>query len=103
MPHYPKAITSKLPNVGTTIFTIMSGLANEVGAINLSQCFPNYPTSEKLIELINQSMKKGLNQYAPMQGIMSLRELLCAKADKLYNTKYKPDSEITITAGGTQA
>src|SRR5437867_3432209 len=103
MPQYPNAVTSKLPNVGTTIFTIMSGLANEVGAINLSQGFPNFLPSEKLVELVNQYMKKGMNQYAPMQGIMPLRELICEKAEKLYGIKYKPDTEITITSGGTQA
>src|SRR6188768_1572640 len=97
MPEYPQKINSKLPNVGTTIFTIMSGLANESGAINLSQGFPNFPASEKLISLVDQYMKKGMNQYAPMQGIMSLRELISAKAENLYGTKYKPDTEINIT------
>src|SRR6185436_5176373 len=103
MPHYPSTITSKLPNVGTTIFTIMSGLANETGAINLSQGFPNFPASEKLISLVNGFMKKGMNQYAPMQGIMPLRELISEKTEKFYGIKYKPDTEITITSGGTQA
>lgn len=103
MPHYPKTISSKLPAVGTTIFTIMSGLANETGAINLSQGFPNFPASEKLIALVHDQMKKGFNQYAPMQGIMPLRELLCEKASRLYGALYSPDSEITITSGGTQA
>jgi len=103
MPQYTQQIKSKLPNVGTTIFTIMSGLANEVGAINLSQGFPNFPASEKLISLVNQYMKKGMNQYAPMQGIMPLRELLSEKMENLYGTKYKPDTEINITSGGTQA
>src|SRR5205085_1587514 len=103
MPNYPRPISSKLPAVGTTIFTIMSGLANETGAINLSQGFPNFPTSEKLIALVYEQMKKGFNQYAPMQGIMPLRELLCEKASRLYGALYSPDSEITITSGGTQA
>ena len=103
MPNYPYPVSSKLPHVGTTIFTIMSGLANETGAINLSQGFPNFPASEKLIALVNEQMRKGLNQYAPMQGILPLRELLCAKASRLYGANYQPDSEITITSGGTQA
>jgi len=103
MPVYPYPVPSKLPAVGTTIFTIMSGLANETGAINLSQGFPNFPASEKLIALVNEQMKKGMNQYAPMQGIMPLRELLCEKASALYGALYAPDSEITITSGGTQA
>jgi len=103
MPHYPKNISSKLPHVGTTIFTIMSGLANETGAINLSQGFPNFSASEKLINLVHEKMKQGLNQYAPMQGIMPLREVLCEKASALYGALYSPDAEITITSGGTQA
>jgi methionine aminotransferase len=103
MPHYPNKISSKLPHVGTTIFTIMSGLANETGAINLSQGFPNFPASEKLINLVHEKMKQGLNQYAPMQGIMPLREVLCEKASALYGALYSPDAEITITSGGTQA
>ncbi|CAN5458436.1 pyridoxal phosphate-dependent aminotransferase [soil metagenome] len=103
MPKFPHSITSKLPDVGTTIFTIMSGLANETGAINLSQGFPNFPASEKLISLVQEQMKKGFNQYAPMQGIMPLREILCEKASMLYGALYAPDSEITITSGGTQA
>src|SRR5438552_1507786 len=103
MPHYRPPVNSKLPNVGTTIFTIMSGLANEVGAINLSQGFPDFSPSEKLISLVNQYMKKGMNQYAPMQGIMPLRELISDKVEKLYGAKYKPDTEINITSGGTQA
>jgi len=103
MQQFPFTLNSKLPDVGTTIFAIMSGLANETGAINLSQGFPNFPPSEKLVALVNEQMKKGLNQYAPMQGIMPLRELLCEKASKLYGALYAPDAEITITSGGTQA
>lgn len=96
-------IISKLPQAGTTIFTVMSALANEVGAINLSQGFPDYETSPELIELVNQAMKNGNNQYAPMAGLMSLREEISRKTEKLYGAKYNPDTEITITAGGTQA
>jgi methionine aminotransferase len=96
-------IESKLPNVGTTIFTIMSGLANETGAINLSQGFPSFEVSRELIDLYNQAMINNHNQYAPMPGLLSLREELSKKTQKLYGAYYNPDSEITITAGGTQA
>ena len=96
-------IESKLPNVGTTIFTIMSGLANETGAINLSQGFPSFEVSRELIDLYNQAMVNNHNQYAPMPGLPALREELSKKTQKLYGAYYNPDSEITITAGGTQA
>src|SRR5579872_5274168 len=96
-------IVSKLPQVGTTIFTVMSALANELGAVNLSQGFPDYDTSPELIELVNQAMKNGHNQYAPMAGVMALREEISRKTEKLYGAVYNPDTEITITAGGTQA
>ncbi len=103
MPVYPRAVKSKLPKAGTTIFTIMSALANEHKAINLSQGFPNFETSAELISLVNQFMKKGMNQYAPMQGILPLREVIAEKMETLYGIKYNPDTEITITSGGTQA
>ncbi|MFH2142819.1 MAG: methionine aminotransferase [Bacteroidota bacterium] len=96
-------IRSKLPNVGTTIFTLMTSLANEHNAINLSQGFPDFLSSKELIRLVNQYMLKGYNQYAPMQGLMSLREIIAEKIEELYSYKYNPESEITITAGGTQA
>lgn len=96
-------LTSKLPNVGTTIFTIMSGLANETGAINLSQGFPSFEVSRELIGFYNQAMMDNHNQYAPMPGLLSLREALSKKTQNLYGAYYNPDSEITITAGGTQA
>ena len=97
------SIISKLPQAGTTIFTVMSALANEVGAINLSQGFPDYDTSPELIALVNQAMKNGNNQYAPMAGYMPLREEISRKTEKLYGGIYNPETEITITAGGTQA
>src|ERR1017187_5550388 len=103
MPQFPSLVRSKLPKVGTTIFTVMSALANEHKAINLSQGFPNFETSPELISLVNKFMKKGLNQYAPMQGIMPLREAIAEKMNDLYNAKYNPETEINITAGGTQA
>ena len=96
-------ITSKLPQTGTTIFTVMSALAAEVGAINLSQGFPDYDCSPHLIHLVNEAMKNSHNQYAPMAGVMALREQIAYKTEKLYGAAYNPDNEITITAGGTQA
>jgi methionine aminotransferase len=96
-------ISSKLPQAGTTIFTIMSGLAAETGAINLSQGFPGFPVSAELIGLVNEAMQQGHNQYAPMPGIRALRERIAEKMESLYGTAYDPDTEITITAGGTQA
>ncbi len=96
-------LSSKLPQVGTTIFTIMSALANEHNAINLSQGFPDFEISAKLISLVDHYMKSGYNQYAPMQGVPRLREALSKKAEMVYGVKYDPGSEINITAGGTQA
>lgn len=96
-------IISKLPQTGTTIFTLMSALANETRAINLSQGFPDFETSPVLIELVNNAMKSGHNQYAPMAGVSALRERIAQKTEQLYGAIYNPDTEITITAGGTQA
>ena len=103
MPDYPSAIKSKLPKVGTTIFSVMSQLAQENNAINLSQGFPDFESSAELTELVSQAMKKGLNQYAPMPGIMELREQIAIKTERLYGVAYHPASEITITSGATQA
>ena len=103
MPHFPNHIKSKLPQVGTTIFSVMSALANEYKAINLSQGFPNFEVSEELVSLMNHYMKKGMNQYAPMQGIISLRERIAEKVQDLYGAVYNPETEINITSGGTQA
>lgn len=103
MTEYPSLIKSKLPKVGTTIFTIMSQLANENKAINLSQGFPDFESSDELIDLVTNAMKEGFNQYAPMTGVLELREQIAQKIENLYGAKYHPDSEITITAGATQA
>lgn len=103
MPNFQSVIKSKLPKNGTTIFTTMSELASEHNAINLSQGFPNFDCSAELIDLVSGYMKKGLNQYAPMQGIMPLREAIAKKMERLYSASYNPETEITITAGGTQA
>jgi methionine aminotransferase len=96
-------IQSKLPEVGTTIFTVMSQLAVQHQAINLSQGFPDYECSPELIKLVDHYMRSGYNQYAPMAGLLSLRERIAEKQEKLHHVIYNPDTEITITAGGTQA
>lgn len=103
MPQYPNRITSKLPRVGTTIFTVMSRLATEHKAINLSQGFPDFMCSEELVELVNKYMLMGFNQYAPMAGLPALREIIAEKTEDLYSIKYDPETEITVTAGATQA
>jgi methionine aminotransferase len=100
---YPGLILSKLPKVGTTIFTVMSKLAAEHNAINLSQGFPDFNSHDELTALVNKHMKAGHNQYAPMPGLISLREMLAQKTEELYKAKYDPETEITITAGATQA
>ena len=94
---------SKLPKVGTTIFTTMSNLAKEHDAINLSQGFPNFKTDQKLIDLVVKAMNAGFNQYAPMLGALPLREAIATKFNNLYNTTYNPLNEVVITCGATQA
>ena len=94
---------SKLPHVGTSIFAVMSGLANEHGAVNLSQGFPNFDPDARLQRLVFEQMQRGANQYAPMPGVPALRQKLAEKFAQLYDTQLNPDSEITITAGATQA
>lgn len=96
-------IQSKLPGVSTTIFTVMSKLAAEYNAINLSQGFPDYACDPNLVELVAKAMQDGFNQYAPMPGSPVLKETIAAKVENLYKVKYNPDTEITVTAGGTQA
>lgn len=96
-------IHSKLPDVGTTIFTVMSALATEQKAVNLGQGFPDFPMSEALTSLVNKAMTDGYNQYAPMPGHMPLREAIAEKIEFLYKTSVNPDTEITITPGGTYA
>ncbi len=94
---------SKLPNVETTIFSIMSKLSNEHNAINLSQGFPNFESDQKLIDLVSKAMNSGYNHYAPMAGNLELRAAIAKKIALLYNTSYHPETEITVTAGATQA
>ncbi len=101
--HFKGAISSKLPKQGITIFSIMSAYAAEHGALNLSQGFPDFNCSPKLIELVNKAMLAGHNQYAPMPGYMPLREEIAAKVQAQYSATYNPDTEITITAGATLA
>jgi methionine aminotransferase len=96
-------IDSKLPHVGTTIFTLMSTLANEHGAINLSQGFPDFDVAPELLDLVNKFMRSGYNQYAPMQGVPVLRKRIAEKIDELYGAAYDPAVEITVTSGATEA
>jgi methionine aminotransferase len=97
------ALISKLPQVGTTIFTVMSSLAAEVGAVNLGQGFPDFQMSQKLVSLVDKAMQDGYNQYAHMNGVAQLREVLAEKIAGLYGTAVSPDTQITITPGGTYA
>jgi len=96
-------IQSKLPQVGTTIFTVMSALAAEHKAVNLGQGFPDFEMSESLMALVDKAMKDGYNQYAPMPGWMPLRESIAEKVQFLYGNELDPGDDITITPGGTYA
>ncbi|WP_372681082.1 methionine aminotransferase [Desulfosarcina sp.] len=96
-------ITSKLPDVGTTIFSVMSTLAAEHGAVNLSQGFPDFDTPPALIDRVLAHMRAGRNQYAPMQGVARLRERIAAKVADLYDNPVDPDTEVTVTSGATEA
>jgi len=97
------ALTSRLPSVGTTIFTVMSALAAEKGAVNLGQGFPDFEGDPRLVQAVTDAMNRGLNQYPPMPGVLALREAIASKIKTLYGHVYSADSEITITAGATQA
>jgi methionine aminotransferase len=96
-------LKSKLPDIGITIFTTMSALANKHGAINLSQGFPDFDVDPELVRLVNHYMLKGKNQYAPMQGIPGLRKKISEKVNRLYGKRYDPGTEITVTSGATEA
>ncbi|AKD02585.1 pyridoxal phosphate-dependent aminotransferase [Pontibacter korlensis] len=100
MINYP---TSKLPDVGTTIFTVMSTLANEHKAINLSQGFPDFNCPEPLMNLVTKYMHEGFNQYAPMAGLPQLRQKISLKTEKVYGYRPDPDTEVTVTSGATEA
>lgn len=99
----PTILSSKLPQTGTTIFSVMSKMAADYGAINLSQGFPDFPVDEALISLVEKHMRAGHNQYAPMQGVPALRTAIAHKMESLYGHAYNPDTEVTVTAGATQA
>lgn len=101
-PHTP-TLRTKLPNVGTTIFTVMSALAAEKNAVNLGQGFPDFNCDPALIDKVTRAMNQGLNQYPPMPGVPVLRDAVAAKIKALYGREYDAASEITITAGATQA
>ena len=96
-------VKSKLPALGLTIFSEMTQLANDAGAINLSQGFPDFEVHPELIDLVAHYMRDGCNQYAPMPGIALLRERIAAKVDTLYGASYDPATEITVTSGATEA
>lgn len=96
-------IHSRLPDVSTSIFAVMSRMAQEYGAINLSQGFPDFKVSEKLIELVHQQMKDGHNQYAPMPGVPTLRQIIADVIFQSYGHRANSETDITITAGGTEA
>jgi methionine transaminase len=94
---------SRLPNVGTTIFTVMSALATQTGAVNLGQGFPDFPCDPRIVDAVSNAMREGHNQYPPMSGVAPLRHAIADKIERLYGCKYDADREITVTAGATQA
>lgn len=99
----PPSLESKLPRVGTTIFTVMSQLATDHGAINLSQGFPDFPVPSALVDAVERHLRAGHNQYAPMPGLPELRQAIAAKVQEYYGATVDPDSEITVTSGATEA
>ncbi len=96
-------VASKLPDVGVTIFSVMTRLAGEHGALNLAQGFPDFDCDPELVAAVTSHMKRGNNQYAPMQGVLALREALSLKIQRLYGASYDPATEITVTSGATEA
>ena len=96
-------VRSKLPAAGTTIFSVMSALAQQHGAVNLGQGFPDYPIDPALIDLVTAAMRAGHNQYPLMPGVLALREAIAAKVQRLYGRGYDPGNEVTVTTGATQA
>lgn len=101
MLNFEGSIASKLPKHGTTIFSVMTAMAREEGAINMAQGFPDFNCSPKLVELVTKAMNNQLNQYAPMQGVQALREKIAEKTFELYSANYDVDAEITVTPGAT--
>src|ERR1700677_998274 len=98
-----RSLVSKLPRVGTTIFTVMSRRASELGAVNLGQGFPDYDIDPRITELVHEAMCQGHNQYAPMPGLPQLRRAIAAKLTRNYAAQVDPELEITITLGATEA
>jgi len=96
-------LQSKLPSVGTTIFTVMSRLATDLGAVNLGQGFPDFDCDPDLVEAVAKHMRGGRNQYAPMQGVPALREAIASKYQDFHGRRYDPETEVTVTSGGTEA
>jgi methionine aminotransferase len=96
-------LTSKLPNVGTTIFTVMSQLAVEHHAVNLGQGFPDFPVPARLVEELDKALRAGHNQYAPMSGVPALREAIAAKTERCYGWRPDPNTEVTVTSGASEA
>lgn len=96
-------LPSKLPAVGTTIFTVMSKLATDTGALNLSQGYPSFNADDALLNLVDKAMRHGHNQYAPMPGVPALREAIARKTSEVYGIHYHPDLEVTVTTGATEA
>jgi methionine aminotransferase len=103
LPPTPLHLRSKLPATGTTIFSVMSALAQKHGAVNLGQGFPDYPIDPTLIDLVTAAMRAGHNQYPLMPGVMALREAIAGKVERLYGRRYDPETEVTVTTGATQA
>lgn len=103
MPSLTPTLTSRLPQVGTTIFSVMSALAQQHGAVNLGQGFPDFDCDPALVDTVARAMRNGHNQYPPMPGVPALRQAVADKIERLYGMRYDPDAEITITAGATQA
>ncbi len=96
-------VTSRLPDVGVSIFAVMTRLATERGAINLSQGFPDFPCDASLVDAVHRQMRAGHNQYAPMPGVLALREALAEKIERLYGARYDPTTDLTVTSGATEA
>src|SRR5690606_17491510 len=102
-PIHTPALTSRLPNVGTTIFTVMSALAAQTGAVNLGQGFPDFDCDPALVDAVHRAMRAGHNQYPPMTGVPALRQAVAAKMQALYGLACNADTDVTVTAGATQA
>jgi methionine aminotransferase len=98
----PFTLRSRLPASGTSIFSVMSALAQQHGAVNLGQGFPDYAIDPVLIDLVERAMRAGHNQYPPMPGVMALREAIAGKVERLYGRSYDPEHEVTVTTGATQ-